>query len=186
MATAMIDKERREVRRSTRSRTSDWRSLAGAKFPLPSRRCRASCRSGTSTPPQPLAGVRISGSLHMTIETAVLIETLVALGASVRWASCNIFSTQDHAAAAIAAEGVWFSRGRARRCRSSGGCTNEVFSFPDGKEGGSVNSSSDDDGGQATSIIHKGYEMENGYEWVNSPSGSTEEDVIKTLLKKGR
>src|ERR1700728_2718278 len=84
---------------------------------------------------KPLAGVRVTGSLHMTIQTAVLIETLVALGASVRWASCNIFSTQDHAAAAIAAAGVPVFAWKGETLEEFWWCTNASLSFPDGKGG---------------------------------------------------
>ena len=133
---------------------------------------------------KPLAGVRVMGSLHMTIQTAVLIETMVALGAEVRWASCNIFSTQDHAAAAIAAAGVPVFAWKGETLEEFWWCTNEALSFPDGKGGLLGPQLMIDDGGDATLLIHKGYEMENGDAWVNSPSGSTEEDVIKALLKK--
>src|SRR5271165_382650 len=133
---------------------------------------------------KPLYGVRITGSLHMTIQTAVLIETMVALGADVRWASCNIFSTQDHAAAAIAAAGVPVFAWKGETLEEFWWCTNEALSFPDGKGGVLGPQLVVDDGGDATLLIHKGYELENGDGWVNSPSGSTEEDVIKGLLKK--
>jgi len=131
-------------------------------------------------PSKPLAGVRITGSLHMTIQTAVLIETLTALGASVRWASCNIFSTQDHAAAAIAAAGVPVFAWKGETLEDYWWCTDQALSFPGG-EGPQLIV---DDGGDATLLIHKGYELENGNStWVNSPSGSREESVIKSLLK---
>ena len=128
---------------------------------------------------KPLAGVRITGSLHMTIQTAVLIETLVELGASVRWASCNIFSTQDHAAAAIAATGVPVFAWKGESLEEYWWCTNQALDH-DGKGPELVV----DDGGDVTLLIHKGYELENGDNWVNTPSGSHEEDVIKDLLKK--
>ena len=134
-------------------------------------------------PSQPLAGVRVTGSLHMTIQTAVLIETLVALGASVRWASCNIFSTQDHAAAAIAATGVPVFAWKGETLEDYWWCTDQALSFPDGKGPQLIV----DDGGDATLLIHKGYQLENGdSSWVNSPSGSHEESVIKSLLKSVR
>ncbi len=129
---------------------------------------------------KPLAGVRITGSLHMTIQTAVLIETLVDLGASVRWASCNIFSTQDHAAAAIAAAGVPVFAWKGESLEDYWWCTNQALSHP----GGTGPELVVDDGGDVTLLIHKGYELEEGSDWVNSPSGSHEEDVIKDLLKK--
>jgi adenosylhomocysteinase len=127
-----------------------------------------------------LAGVRITGSLHMTIQTAVLIETLVDLGADVRWASCNIFSTQDHAAAAIAAAGVPVFAWKGETLEEYWWCTYEAISHPGGHGPQMVV----DDGGDVTLLIHKGYELENGSDWVNTPSGSHEEQVIKDLLKK--
>ena len=128
---------------------------------------------------KPLAGVRVTGSLHMTIQTAVLIETLVDLGASVRWASCNIFSTQDHAAAAIAAAGVPVFAWKGESLEEYWECTYKALSHPDGKGPQLIV----DDGGDATLLIHKGYELENGSDWVNTPSESHEEKVIKDLLK---
>jgi len=129
---------------------------------------------------KPLAGVRITGSLHMTIQTAVLIETLVDLGATVRWASCNIFSTQDHAAAAIAAAGVPVFAWKGESLEEYWWCTYQAVTHPGGLGPQMVV----DDGGDVTLLIHKGYELENGSDWVNSPSDSHEEDVIKDLLKK--
>jgi adenosylhomocysteinase len=131
-------------------------------------------------PGKPLKGVRVTGSLHMTIQTAVLIETLVDLGASVRWASCNIFSTQDHAAAAIAAAGVPVFAWKGESLEEYWECTLKAISHPDGKGPELVV----DDGGDVTLLLHKGYELENGDGWVNSPSSSHEEMVIKNLLKK--
>ena len=131
-------------------------------------------------PSKPLAGVRITGSLHMTIQTAVLIETLVALGADVRWASCNIFSTQDHAAAAIAATGVPVFAWKGETLEEYWDCTWKAIVNNDGKGPQLVV----DDGGDVTLFIHKGYELEDGDDWVNSESGSHEEKVIKDLLKK--
>ncbi len=133
---------------------------------------------------KPLEGVRVTGSLHMTIQTAVLIETMVALGANVRWASCNIFSTQDHAAAAIAAAGVPVFAWKGETLEEFWWCTNQSLNFPDGKGGLLGPQMVIDDGGDVTLLIHKGVEMERGDNWVNSPSGSQEEDVIKALLKK--
>lgn len=129
---------------------------------------------------KPLAGVRITGSLHMTIQTAVLIETLVELGASVRWASCNIFSTQDHAAAAIAATGVPVFAWKGESLEDYWSCTYQAISHPGGKGPELVV----DDGGDVTLLLHKGYELEEGSKWVDSPSGSHEEQVIKDLLKR--
>jgi len=129
---------------------------------------------------KPLAGVRITGSLHMTIQTAVLIETLVSLGADVRWASCNIFSTQDHAAAAIAASGVPVFAWKGEALEDYWDCTYRALSHKGGKGPQLVV----DDGGDVTLLIHKGYELEEGDKWVDSPSGNHEEQVIKDLLKK--
>jgi len=129
---------------------------------------------------RPLDGVRITGSLHMTIQTAVLIETLADLGALVRWASCNIFSTQDHAAAAIAAAGVPVFAWKGESLEDYWWCTYQALSHPGGKGPQLVV----DDGGDATLLIHKGYELEEGSDWVNTPSSAHEEDVIKGLLKQ--
>ena len=129
---------------------------------------------------RPLEGVRIMGSLHMTVQTAVLIETLTALGASVRWASCNIFSTQDHAAAAIAKSGTPVFAWKGETLREYWDCTWKAMNFPDGLGPQLIV----DDGGDATLLIHRGYEMEEGSGWVNTPSESEEEEVIKDLLKK--
>lgn len=129
---------------------------------------------------KPLDGVRITGSLHMTIQTAVLIETLTALGADVRWASCNIFSTQDHAAAAIAAGGVPVFAWKGETLEEYWDCTWRALQHRDGKGPQLIV----DDGGDATLLIHKGYEMENGDTWVDTPSESHEESVIKALLKR--
>ena len=129
---------------------------------------------------QPLKGVRVTGSLHMTIQTAVLIETLVDLGASVRWASCNIFSTQDHAAAAIAAAGVPVFAWKGESLEEYWDCTLDCVIHPNGKGPELVV----DDGGDVTLLIHKGYELEQGSDWVNTASASHEEQVIKNLLKR--
>src|SRR5579862_2595421 len=129
---------------------------------------------------QPLAGARISGSLHMTVQTAVLIETLIALGAEVRWASCNIFSTQDHAAAAIAAAGIPVFAWKGETLEEYWWCTDQALTHP-GNLGPQLIV---DDGGDATLLIHNGYDLENGSTWVNTPSGSKEEQVIKELLKQ--
>jgi len=129
---------------------------------------------------KPLAGVRVTGSLHMTIQTAVLIETLADLGASVRWASCNIFSTQDHAAAAIAAAGVPVFAWKGESLEDYWWCTYRALSHPGGKGPQLVV----DDGGDATLLIHKGYELENGSTWVSTPSANHEEQVIKDLLQR--
>ncbi len=129
---------------------------------------------------KPLAGVRVTGSLHMTIQTAVLIETLVDLGAGVRWASCNIFSTQDHAAAAIAAAGVPVFAWKGESLEDYWWCTDQALTHP----GGLGPQLIVDDGGDATLLIHKGYELKNGSGWIDTPSDNKEEQVIKDLLKK--
>src|ERR1700692_4356407 len=131
-------------------------------------------------PDKPLQGVRVTGSLHMTIQTAVLIETLVALGAQVRWASCNIFSTQDHAAAAIAKTGVPVFAWKGESLEEYWWCTNQAMSFPGGKGPQLVV----DDGGDVTLFIHKGYELAQCADWGTPPSSNLEEQVIKDLLKK--
>ena len=131
-------------------------------------------------PTKPLSGVRITGSLHMTIQTAVLIETLKELGADVRWASCNIFSTQDHAAAAIAKGGTPVFAWKGESLEEYWNLTLRAISFPGGKGPQLVV----DDGGDVTLLIHKGCELEEGSNWVNSKSGSHEEQVIKDLLKR--
>ena len=129
---------------------------------------------------KPLKDVRVTGSLHMTIQTAVLIETLVELGADVRWASCNIFSTQDQAAAAIAAAGIPVFAWKGETLEEYWDCTWKAIVNPEGKGPQLVI----DDGGDVTLFLHKGYELEEGDDWVNTPSGSHEEKVIKDLLKK--
>src|SRR5262245_28007962 len=131
-------------------------------------------------PQKPLKGIRVTGSLHMTVETAVLIETLRDLGASVRWASCNIFSTQDHAAAAIAKAGVPVFAWKGETLEEYWDCTLDAITHP-GEQGPELVV---DDGGDVTLLIHKGYQLEEGDGWVNSPSGSHEEQVIKNLLKR--
>ena len=105
---------------------------------------------------QPLKGARISGSLHMTIQTAVLIETLVALGAEVRWASCNIYSTQDHAAAAIAAGNIPVYAWKGETLEEYWWCTEQMLTWPDGQLPNMIL----DDGGDATLLVHKGAEHE--------------------------
>ncbi|MBS7456038.1 adenosylhomocysteinase [Coralloluteibacterium stylophorae] len=133
----------------------------------------------------PLKGVRVTGSLHMTIQTAVLIETLKDIGADVRWASCNIFSTQDHAAAAIAASGTPVFAWKGETLEEYWDCTLEALSFPDGKGGFLGPQLVVDDGGDVTLLIHKGYELEQGDRgFVDSPAASHEEQVIKNLLKR--
>jgi adenosylhomocysteinase len=156
---------------------ADWgrKEIAIAEFEMPGLMAiRRKYAAG-----KPLAGVRVTGSLHMTIQTAVLIETLAELGASVRWASCNIFSTQDHAAAAIAATGVPVFAWKGESLEDYWWCTYQALSHPGGQGPQLVV----DDGGDATLLIHKGYELENGSGWVHEASASHEEEVIKNLLK---
>ncbi len=131
-------------------------------------------------PQKPLAGARISGSLHMTVETAVLIEALIELGASVRWASCNIFSTQDHAAAAVARAGIAVFAFKGESLEEYWDFTLAALSHPGGKGPDLVV----DDGGDATLLLHKGYEMEQGSDWVHTPADSHEEQVVKNLLRR--
>ncbi len=131
---------------------------------------------------KPLNGVRVTGSLHMTKETAVLIETLKALGASVRWASCNIFSTQDDAAAAIADAGIPVFAWKGETLAEYWQATLDALSHPDGRGPQLVV----DDGGDATLLIHKGVEMEEGSDWVDEPGTNDEEQVIKDLLRRTR
>ena len=129
---------------------------------------------------KPLKNVRVTGSLHMTIQTAVLIETLKDIGADVRWASCNIFSTQDHAAAAIARTGTPVFAWKGESLEEYWDCTLDAVTFPGGRGPQLVV----DDGGDVTLLIHKGFELENGSDWVNTASDSHEEQIIKNLLKR--
>ncbi len=129
---------------------------------------------------KPLKGVRISGSLHMTIQTAILIETLVALGADVRWASCNIFSTQDHAAAAIAATGVPVFAWKGESLEDYWWCTAQALSFPNHLGPQLIV----DDGGDATLLIHKGFQAEKDPSVLNATPSSHEEGVILQTLKQ--
>ena len=131
-------------------------------------------------PEKPLNNVKVMGSLHMTVQTAVLIETLVELGADVRWCSCNIFSTQDHAAAAIAASGIPVFAWKGETLEEYWDCTFKALTWPDGSGPDQIV----DDGGDATLLIHKGVELENRSDWVNTESGSDEEQIIKNLLKR--
>lgn len=128
---------------------------------------------------KPLKGAKIMGSLHMTIQTAVLIETLVELGADVRWCSCNIFSTQDHAAAAIAASGVPVFAWKGETMEEYWWCTNKALSFPNGEGPDLIV----DDGGDATLLIHKGYAAENNPALLDKIPESAEEGIILQTLK---
>ncbi len=128
---------------------------------------------------KPLAGVRIMGSLHMTIQTAVLIETLIELGADVRWASCNIFSTQDHAAAAIAAGGTPVFAWKGETLEEYWECTKKALSFPGGKGPNLIV----DDGGDATLFIHRGHAAEDDASILDEPTDNAELAVINNLLK---
>ena len=129
---------------------------------------------------QPLKGARIMGSLHMTIQTAVLIETLVALGAEVRWCSCNIYSTQDHAAAAIAATGTPVFAWKGESLADYWWCTLQALTFP-GDKGPNVIV---DDGGDATLMIHLGAAAEKNADVLNTPSGGEDELQLKEILKQ--
>lgn len=129
---------------------------------------------------KPLKGARITGSLHMTIQTAVLIETLVALGADVRWASCNIFSTQDHAAAAIAADGVPVFAWKGETLEEYWWCTDMALRFPGGKGPQLIV----DDGGDASLLVHKGYRAEEDAETINHKGDCHEEQVILDTLRR--
>ena len=129
---------------------------------------------------QPLKGARITGSLHMTVQTAVLIETLKALGADVRWASCNIFSTQDHAAAAMAKEGVPVFAWKGETLDEYWWCTYQALSFPDGKGPNMIV----DDGGDATLMIHVGHDMENDPSLLEKEGESSDEKALLRMLKK--
>ncbi len=129
---------------------------------------------------KPLKGARIMGSLHMTIQTAVLIETLVELGADVRWASCNIFSTQDHAAAAIAKAGIPVFAWKGESLEEYWWCTLQALSFPGGKGPNLIV----DDGGDATLLIHLGYKAENDASVLDKVAGNKEEGIILDLLKQ--
>ena len=135
-------------------------------------------------PEKPLKGKKLTGSLHMTVETAVLIETLVDLGADVRWASCNIFSTQDHAAAVIADSGIPVYAWKGETLEEYWWCTLQALTFPDGSGPDLIV----DDGGDATLLIHKGYELENFYDkYGNLPDITTkveEEIIIEKLLRE--
>ena len=131
-------------------------------------------------PEQPLKGVRITGSLHMTIQTAVLIETLKALGADVRWASCNIFSTQDHAAAAIAAAGVPVFAWKGETLEEYWECTYRALTWPDGSGPDQIV----DDGGDATLLIHRGVAAENDASILDVPTDVQEMKIINALLKR--
>ena len=128
---------------------------------------------------KPLKGVRVTGSLHMTIQTAVLIETLIDLGAIVRWASCNIFSTQDHAAAAIAKTGVPVFAWKGETLEEYWWCTLQALTFADGKGPQLIV----DDGGDATLLIHRGYEAENNSAILDEPTDNKELQIINDTLK---
>ncbi|MBW1988220.1 MAG: adenosylhomocysteinase [Deltaproteobacteria bacterium] len=131
-------------------------------------------------PQKPLAGARIMGSLHMTVQTAVLIQTLVELGADVRWASCNIFSTQDHAAAAIADAGVPVFAWKGETLDEYWWCTKKAITWPNGKGPNLVV----DDGGDATLLIHRGYQAEENPAILDEPTNNKELKIVNALLKE--
>ena len=130
---------------------------------------------------KPLAGARISGSLHMTVQTAVLIETLRELGADVRWASCNIFSTQDHAAAAVAKSGIPVFAWKGETLEEYWWCTKKALTWPDDKGPHLVV----DDGGDATLMIHRGYSAEEHPSVLDEPTDNKELQIVNDILKKG-
>lgn len=129
---------------------------------------------------QPLKGARVMGSLHMTIQTAMLIKTLVKLGAEVRWCSCNIYSTQDHAAAAIAEMGVPVFAWKGESLADYWWCTLQAMNFPGGKGPNMIV----DDGGDATLMIHLGYDAENDASVLDTPSGGEDEAELKSILRQ--
>jgi len=131
-------------------------------------------------PKKPLKGARIMGSLHMTIQTAVLIETLVELGADVRWASCNIYSTQDHAAAAIAAAGVPVFAFKGETLEEYWDFTKKALTWPDGKGPHLIV----DDGGDATLLVHRGYRAEENPAIVDEPTDNKELKIVNSVIKK--
>ncbi len=131
-------------------------------------------------PEKPLKGARVTGSLHMTIQTAVLIETLVELGAEVRWASCNIFSTQDHAAAAIAAAGIPVFAWKGETLEEYWWCTDQALNFGNGKGPHLIV----DDGGDATLMVHRGYEAETDPSILDRPADGEDEEELNKLLKQ--
>ncbi|MFT4303196.1 MAG: adenosylhomocysteinase [Candidatus Woesearchaeota archaeon] len=129
---------------------------------------------------KPLSGIKIMGSLHMTIQTAVLIETLVELGANVRWCSCNIFSTQDHAAAAIAKAGIPVFAWKGETLEEYWDCTLKALTWPDGSGPDQIV----DDGGDATLLIHRGHNAEKNSSILDEPTDNKELQIINNLLKK--
>jgi adenosylhomocysteinase len=131
-------------------------------------------------PAKPLRGARIMGSLHMTVETAVLIETLAELGADVRWASCNIFSTQDHAAAAMAARGIPVFAWKGETLEEYWWCTKQALTWPDGRGPELVV----DDGGDATLLLHRGYEAEQDAAVIEAPTDSEELRLVNDLVRR--
>jgi len=131
-------------------------------------------------PEKHLAGARVTGSLHMTIQTAVLIETLVELGADVRWASCNIFSTQDHAAAAVAAAGIPVFAWKEETLEEYWWCTKEALTWPDGRGPNLVV----DDGGDATLLIHRGFQAEENPEMLDAFTDNKELKIVNAVLKR--
>lgn len=129
---------------------------------------------------KPLAGARITGSLHMTVQTAVLIETLKALGADVRWASCNIFSTQDHAAAAMVKAGIPVFAWKGETLEEYWWCTEQALSFPEGQGPNLIV----DDGGDATLLIHQGYKAEEDPSLLDRQPSNKEEGIILNLIRR--
>ncbi len=128
---------------------------------------------------KPLSGARVTGSLHMTVQTAVLIETLVALGADVRWASCNIFSTQDHAAAAMVEAGVPVFAWKGETLEEYWWCTNQALTFPGGEGPHLIV----DDGGDATLLLHEGYQAEKDPSLLSKEATNKEEAIVQELIR---
>src|SRR5881392_1645533 len=133
-------------------------------------------------PQQPLRGARIAGSLHMTIQTAVLIETLKALGADVRWASCNIYSTQDHAAAAVAAAGTPVFAVKGETLQEYWNYTHRIFEWADGGTPNMIL----DDGGDATLLVHLGAQAEQNPSLVGHPTNEEEEVLFAAIKKRNK
>ena len=133
---------------------------------------------------QPLKGARITGSLHMTIQTAVLIQTLEALGAQVRWASCNIYSTQDHAAAAIAAAGTPVFAFKGESLDEYWDFTHRIFEWPNGAQGPQFSNMILDDGGDATLLLHLGSRAEKDLSVLNNPDSEESVCMFNSIKKK--
>jgi adenosylhomocysteinase len=157
-----------------------WPISGGKKSRLQKKKCRPDGCQEKICVTKPLKGARITGSLHMTIQTAVLIETLKELGANVRWCSCNIFSTQDHAAAAIAEAGIPVFAWKGETLEDYWWCTERALDFGNGQGPTLIV----DDGGDATLMIHRGYKAEKNPEILDAPADGEDEIQLNKLLKK--